>query len=289
MVVSLAACGPKAQVGGTAAYRYASGGALSRVGVSSGGTGSIYLSDRGGPISRSLMLLVELLASPGIFHDVQTTTYVDDRGDALVVHRTTTATVDPEELEDLTRATKLLVDPDVSFAERHAQGYSGLTGSIEIASRNLGGDTSGWRFGVGYEKKEAGRIGYEAVAKLAAGSFTLHDRTLTGYDDVTAMPLAHRGDVTAPFLGFDLRLGVVYTPSPRTSFGTSVEAFVAPDLNFLALLSDDKDPTQNTPASVWRLGVRLTTAAYAYVEATYAVSRMDADHTSWGLEVGVAF
>jgi hypothetical protein len=174
-----------------------------------------------------------------------------------------------------------------------SQNFGGLCAGLEIASRALGGDTSGWMFDFGYATaatSTTSRWGVRASGKLAFGSMGLHHRELRSYapDEDISMKA---GDASYNFFGTFLRAGATYwLPVARRNVAM-VEGFVEADLNWLTVLDGQQTDgfDQLSHASPWSAGFRFTAIKVLYVEAKVLWSAMNREHTSTGLEAGFAF
>lgn len=274
--------------GCTAAFKTQTGGAIAPTGVASGTTNSVYIGDRGGPITRAALVAVGLVAAAGSV-DSKTTTTVTDNGTYYTVHQETTSTVNEAQAQNAANLINTATDKDAELAERTEKGFSGLSAGLEIAARDLGGDTSGWMFDFGYVAAgplaERSAWGARASVKLAFGSMTMHDRLMKAW---TASALAQQmGDADYGFFGAIARGGVSYG---FTSFAR-LEAFVELDLNMLTWLdaSETSGFEDLSHPSPWWIGSRFTAAKYVYVEGKVGMSAMNSDHTSVALEAGFEF
>jgi hypothetical protein len=272
-----------AATGCTAAFRSQDGGAIAPTGVSSGRTNSIYIGDRGGLLTRAGLLGLGALAAAGATH-TETTTTVSDEGSYYLVTKESTTTVDPVAAQNAADIMNAAADP--------SQNFGGLCAGLEIAARDLGGDTSGWMFDFGYATaatSKTSRWGLRGSAKLAFGEMTMHDRTLTAYipDSVQTM----KGDASYGFFGTFLRMGATYWLPVSRHNVAMLEGFLETDLNLLTALdvSQSNNFDELSHPSPWSVGVRFTAIKVLYVEGKVLWSAMNSEHTSMGLEAGFAF
>jgi hypothetical protein len=267
-------------VGCTAAYRTTSGGATAREGVSSGTTGSLYFSDRGGILTRAGLAALGMVAAFGAVRDVKSESTVTNNGDGTVtVHTKQSGTFNAHDAQAAADILNAASDP--------RQNFGGLTGGLEIASTSLGGDTSGWmfEFGYAYAKTFHNRWGLNLAGKLMFGGFTQHDRMITKFDTSssgTGVVTTTMGDSGYDFVGPTLRLGFPYRVRP--------DVFVEPVLKLaLNWYPRGVDNDIQFDPSVWQAGVRVTAMKYVYVEIDGRFSEFRESATSYGLEVGLAF
>ncbi len=271
-------------VGCTAAFRTQDGGATAPTGVSGGRSSSIYIGDRGGLLTRASLLGLGALAAAGAV-DSKTTRTVSDEGSYYRVTTETTSTVNVERAQSAVDLMGAASDP--------SQNFGGLCAGLEIASRSLGGDTSGWMFDFGYATASTSTTshwGVRASGKFAFGSMGLHDRTLSSYTpdaDVTTKA----GDASYNFFGTFLRAGATYWLPVAHHNVAMLEGFVEGDLNWLTWLDGQQTRgfDQLSHASPWSAGFRFTAIKVLYVEAKLLWSAMNSAHTSTGLEAGFAF
>lgn len=277
--------------GCTTAFRTMDGAALAPPGVAGGRSNSIYLGDRGGPLTRLGIGLLGTAAALGAFENIKQEVadapVVDQFGRRVGTVRTTTttATVNQDQVRraaDLTNSMNQAADDTVRRgAVDVTEGYASYTGGLEIATRDLGGDTSGWIFDFGVRWGERrGAWGVRGAVKLAFGKMTFHGRdTLRG--NPAEMPVTSRQDSTFSYLGLPSRLGITYDGH--------VEVFGQLDLNLLNVYDRINGDAQTATPSPWRAGGRLFLPRGAYVEAAVALSSMRAAERSTLLEVGLDF
>jgi hypothetical protein len=280
LIVALAA-----MLGCTASFRTQDGGAIAPTGVSGGRMNSIYISDRGGPITRLGIFAFGLLAAMGATHSESTST-TTDHGSYVEVETTTTTTVDPVAAQNAAEIMGAAMDT--------SQNFGGLTGGLEIAARDLGGDTSGWMYDMGYSAAETSKHSHWGVrgsAKFAIGSMTMHDRMMSAWSPAANMIVTQKGDASYGFCGTFLRAGVTYWLPVSHKNVAMLEGFVEADLNWLTLVDStetDGFDDQSHP-SPWSAGVRFTAFKTLYAEVKVLWSAMNSEHTSSGFEVGFAF
>jgi hypothetical protein len=276
-----------ALTGCTAAFRTTNGGAMAKPGLSGGITNSIVLEDRGGPLTRAGFAVLGIAAATGSVKYTGSSSSdagVYDSGGNRVGTQTTTTysgTVDPA----AGQAAQNLVDSAnaASNATLKAgaidptQNYISPVGGLEIATRNIGGDTSGWMFDFGVKAaRRYGAWGLRWSARLGFGRFTFHDRNLA-IGGVGSMQMV---DSQSTYVGFPLRLGVTYRGL--------LEVFARLDLNLVTVFNEGIGEEDSSP-SPWRAGGRVFLFKRAYVEAGLMLSAMRKANTSTMLEVGLEF
>lgn len=276
-----------ALTGCTAAFRTTNGGAMARPGVSGGVTNSIVFEDRGGPLTRVGFGLLGAAAATGAVTSTGSSTsstgVYDSRGNRTGTQTTTTytGTVDAaagQRAQNLVDSGNNASDAALKAgAIDPTQNYVSPVGGLEIASRNLGGDTSGWMFDFGV--KAAGRYGAWGLrwsARFGFGRFTFHERQLA----VGSLASTQMVDSQSTYIGFPLRLGVTYLGL--------LEVFARLDLNIVTAFNEAIGEEDASP-SPWRAGGRVFLFKRAYVEAGVMLSAMRKANTSTMLEVGLEF
>lgn len=265
--------------------RSQSGGAIAKPGVSGGTMNSIYFEDTGGPLSqiiaRTSLLLLGGVAAVGaatggsVSSSTSSSGIYDSSGNRTGTRETTTYTGGTPDAAG-GRAAQGVIDA----ASSRDLDVSGFTSGLEIASTKLGGDTSGWFLDAGFKSvTNHGSWGLRLVLKTAYGKVTQHDRTIRTFDE--SFVSETMGDATYTFGGARLGLGV--------SYRRVVELYAQIDLNtvgwFNPLRNDSADGDESP--SPWSIGARATLGRGAFVQAAVMASRLDGEHTSTMLEVGV--
>lgn len=273
LAIALAGC--------TASYRTTSGGATAFQGLAPGRTGSIVVGDRGGLLTRlGLASFAALVGGVGSFKDVKSTTTSERVGDTIVTTRRDEATIDP------TAANNAM--PIIDKANDPTSDLSGMQATLEIASRDLGGDTSGWMFRLGgYGKAWRGKTGLRLFFGLGVGSFTFHDRTKKAYIGL-GPPLNRKDDWSFTYIGTPVRVGYMFRAkhqAPRRQL--AAEVFLQADFNWVSLAAIIA-PDEDWSPSPWHTGLRLTLGP-TYVEGSVSTSTMRMGATSVGLEAGLDF
>ncbi|MFT3696296.1 MAG: hypothetical protein QM831_24360 [Kofleriaceae bacterium] len=275
-----------ALAGCTAAFKTQTGGAIAPTGVASGTTNSVYIGDRGGLLTRAALVAVGLVAAAGSV-DSKTTTTVTDNGTYYTVHQETTSTVNQAQAQNAVDIMHKAGDSDL--AERTERSFSGLSAGLEIADRDLGGDTGGWMFDFGYIASgpiaDDSAWGARAYVKLGFGSMTMHDRMMQAW--TTSALESRMGDADYGFFGLLTRGGLNYS---FTKFA-KLEAFIELNLNMLTLLDPGETNSfeDMSHPSPWWGGSRFTLAKYFYVEGKVGMSAMNTEHTSVAMEAGFEF
>jgi hypothetical protein len=276
-----------ALTGCTAAFRTTNGGAMAKPGVSGGVTNSIVFEDRGGPLTRVGFGLLGVAAATGSVKYTGSSSsdsgVYDSSGNRTGTLTTTThtGTVDPA----AGQAAQNLVDSGNSASDAAlkagaidpTQNYASPVGGIEIATRNLGGDTSGWMFDFGAKvARRYGAWGLRWSARFGFGRFTFHERNLA----IGSVGSMQKVDSQSTFVGVPLRLGVTYLGL--------LEVFARLDLNFVTVFNEAIGEEDSSP-SPWRAGARVFLFKRAYIEAGVMLSAMRKANTSTMLEAGIEF
>lgn len=256
-----------ARYGGS--FRSSMGTALAKPGVSGGTTNSIRVADVGGPLARAGVLGLATLAAAG---SVKTETTVEkwQVGDYEITE-TTTKIVGYDEAA--MKASAALLESAASSQPM------GLQASLEIATRYLGGDTSGWMYNLGYGS-EPFICGPHLVCffygGFGFGKYTFHDRTMRTVEDTTVVEAM--GDSSSYYVGTPLRLTIA--PVDLLRF------YVQADLNLVTAtnlaLGESGSP------SPWHAGVELH-LGIVFGRLGVSSSRMTRESTSTMLEVGLGF
>lgn len=267
-------------VGCTASYRTTTGGATAYPGMSTGTTGSIVIGDRGGLLTRlGLASLGAFLGGVGSVKDVKREETVRRDGDDIIVDRKDSIVLDP--------AAANAAMPIIDAANDPKRDLSSMQATFEIASRDLGGDTSGWMFRLGgYTKWWRGWKGMRVLVGLGIGSFTFHGRTLRDWD--LGGVRERKDDWGYTYIGSPVRFGWMFRgkhQAPRRQ--VAGEVFVQADFNWVALAAIIA-PDENWSPSPWHAGMRVTLGP-AFVEGSVSTSTMRSDRMSVGLEAGLDF
>lgn len=256
----------------TAAVRTHSGGALAKPGVEGGTSRSVYIGDRGGLLTRLGMTAVGGLAALGSVTSATRTERVV--GDTL--YRTDTITVDAE------RARR--AQDTLDTANDWSKDLSHLQAGLEIAARDLGGDTSGWMFDFGQMVGVPITAGWalRGGIRLQFGRMTFHDRKKRIVENLVVREVME--DSTFTMFGVPTRVGITYRKM--------VELFFQADLNLVTVFNEFASATteygDNSSPSPWRTGARIGLGPI-YAEAQMMLSGLDEDRISYGLEAGFAF
>lgn len=278
-MAAAAAAGCKAG-GYTAAFRSTSGAATAYPGLAGGRTSSIVIGDRGGLLTRvGLGGLAALAGGLGSIKDAKRETTVERQGDTIVTTHEDTATIDPAAAQAMQPVVDAAADPNSDL--------SSMSATLEIASRDLGGDTSGWMFRLGgYAKAWRGRVGLRGSIGVGFGSFTFHGRTLAAYESGGVSMRKDEFDYT--YIGTPVRFGLMLRGSVRPARSQpAAEVFVQADVNWVALAAIIA-PDESWSPSPWHTGLRLSLGPL-YVEGVVSASTMRASRTSLGLEAGLDF
>ncbi len=260
---------------------------MAKPGVSGGVTNSIVFEDRGGPLTRVGFGLLGAAAATGSVKSTGSSTsssgIYDSSGNRTGTQTTTTytGTVDPaagQRAQNLVDSGNNAADATLKAgAIDPTQNYISPVGGLEIASRNFGGDTSGWMFDFGVKAaRRYGAWGLRWSARFGFGRFTFHDRTLA----VGSASFTQMVESQSTYVGVPLRLGVTY--------GGLFEVFARLDLNFVTAFNEALGEEDSSP-SPWRAGGRVFLFKRAYLEAGVMVSAMRKANTSTMLEAGLEF
>ncbi len=258
---------------------------MAPTGVSSGTTNSVYIADRGGLLTRAALVGLGVIAAAGSV-EAHTERSVVDNGSYYTVTDTTTYTTNPAAAQTAADIMNAAADPALNFG--------GLCAGLQLAARDLGGDTSGWMFDFGYaaaEQSAKSRWGLRYSAKLKLGELTMHDRTGRSYSSIDQTISTQQGDFDDDFFGAVVRGGVTYWLPIAHHNVAMLEAFVETDLNLLTVLDHEAHDgfDELSHPSPWKIGARFTAIKYLYAETYLAWSAMNAEHRSVGLEAGFAF
>lgn len=259
IVAALLAAIPAAGCGVT--YGVGAGNALVAPGTTSGTTGTIKLYDRGGPVSRTILRAIAAYgAAASAIDSSSTTTSVSTRtecyGSSCVrvetTDVTTTYTIDPAKAEQAQRDYQRL---DEAISNTPYRGFPFET-VLEISSRDLGGDTSGWMFWYWFHATPR-RVGPVAVgfsAGFGTGSLDFHDRTRTTLVGDSTNVGTTMATVTPEhfYLGTPMRVSVYARQN--------LWFYLQPDLNWASVFEDwfaASDDIDDIEANPWRVGARL--------------------------------
>ncbi len=270
VVLLLAGC-PGARYGGS--FRSSTGTAMAKPGVSGGTTNVLRVADVGGPLSRAGLYAMAAMVAAGAV-ETESTSRTYRSGDYIVTETTTTVTgVD----ENAMATAQTLLD---TAASKESIQALGIQSSLEIATRYLGGDTSGWMYNVGYGSRPflcGPRLVCNVYGGVGFGKYTFHDRVLRARVGAgTSGEIMD--DSTYAYFGSPLRLTI--TP------GRYVGAYVQADLNW-ATLSNQVLGNTGSP-SPWRVGAELR-YRFLFARVELAAARMVWASTSTQLEVGLGF
>ena len=249
-----------------ASFKSTSGGAMAPPGVSGGRTNTVRIADSSGVLSRAGLLGLAAFTAAGAYRETSRTSRSYRSGDYIVTETTSSGYVD----QATAAAAQDLAD--AAFANEPV----GIQASLEIASRDLGGDTSGWMYHAGYSSEpfECGpHLACRFYGGVGFGRYTFHDRTLTSDAGTERM-----GEARYSYIGSPLRLEVA-----PASF---VSGYVQADLNWLTafdvLVGEEGSP------SPWHVGVELR-FEWLVGRVQQSWGRMAAGASSTTFEVGVGF
>lgn len=248
-----------------ASFKTASGNALAPVGMAGGTTNIVRVADASGPLSRAALIGLATLTAAGAYKETSRSTTTERVGDYIVTTTTTTGTVDQAQAQ---RAAALA---DSAFSSEPV----GLQASLDIATRYLGGDTSGWMYQVGYNSEPFACgpvLACRFYGGLGFGSYTFHDRMI---EDASGTRM---GDGEYNYIGFPLRLEVA-----PASF---LAGFIQADLNTVTL-ANIISSEEGSP-SPWHVGVDLRFKwIYGRMQQTFGQATLDDRTTTF--EVGLGF
>lgn len=256
----------------TAAVKTSTGGAYTKPGVEGGTSRSVYIGDRGGVLTRVGMTAVGGLATMG---SISSSTR-SERVSGGYVYRTDTISVDVERA----RQAQEILDA----ANDWSKDLTHLQAGLEIAARDLGGDTSGWMFDFGQNVGVPinGSWGLRGGIRLEFGRMTFHDRKKRIVENLVVREVME--DSTFAMFGIPTRMGL--------TFRGVAELFFQADLNLVTLFNELASAAtelgENSSPSPWHAGARIT-LKYLYAEAVMSLSALDEDRISYGLEAGFAF
>ncbi len=253
-----------------ASFKTSDGTAMAKPGIAAGRTNIVRLADVGGPLARAGVYLFGVFVAAGA---VKTKTTVTDVDRGTYIERTTTTEVTGVDQQQLQAAQTML---DTATGDRPV----GLTGTLEVATRDLGGDTSGFRYEVGAsERFPCGpHLACIVYVGLGVAEWTFHDRAMRSRQGtrVVEEPMVAS---KSWYFGAPVRL----TIAPTSFFAVYVHA----ELNWVTaanlLLGETGSP------SPWMAGVELRAGKWIFARAGIAAARMDRDSVSTTLEAGLGF
>ncbi|CAN5800883.1 hypothetical protein BH11MYX2_BH11MYX2_21680 [soil metagenome] len=253
-----------------ASFKTIDGSAMAKPGISPGRTNIVRVADVGGPLGRFAIYVMGAIMAVG---SVQTKTTVTDSDHGDYIVRTTETTVTGVDEAGMQAAQSML---DSASADRPV----GIMGSLEVSTRDLGGDTSGFRYDVGDQSEAFGcgpHLACTVYIGIGVGSWTFHDRTRRERVDQTVMETPNISS-TSSYFGSPVRL----TIAPTAFFAVYLQA----DLNWVTaantLLGDTGSP------SPWTLGAELR-FKWLYARAGLLAGRLEKSAVSSVLEVGLGF
>lgn len=274
-------------------YGVGAGNALVAPGTTSGTTSTIKLVDRGGPVSRFVLRALAASAAASAAIDGSSTStssssriecYGSSCQRITTTYTRTTYTIDPAKA----RAAQAAYDRlDAEISNTPYRGFPFET-ILELSSRDLGGDTSGWMFWYWFHGKPraAGPVFVSLSVGFGTGSLDFHDRertTLVG-DSRGVTPVTAAVSPEHFYLGTPLRVSVY----PRNDLWL----YLQPDLNWAGVFEDwfasKYDDESDIEANPWRLGVR---ARWKGVElgGELLTDGMSAGRRTLSAEVGYVF
>ena len=274
-------------------YGVGAGNALVAPGTASGTTSSIKLVDRGGPVSRFVLrALAASAAASSAVSGSSTATSSSSRVECYgsscqritTTYTTTTYTVDPEKARAAAAAYERL-DEEISNTPYRGFPFETI---LELSSRDLGGDTSGWMFWYWFHGKPraAGPLFVSLSVGFGTGSLDFHDRertTLVG----TSSSVSPSTTMVSPehfYLGTPLRVSVY----PRNDLWF----YLQPDLNWASVFEDwfasKYDDETDIEANPWRLGVRARWKGFE-LGGELLTDGMSAGRRTLSAEVGYVF
>jgi hypothetical protein len=270
-----------------AGFRSSAGSANSPDGLADGVTNTIVIGDEGGPLSRlALGTLGAGLGAAGAMGGVSNVQMSSDtstrtEGDTTITTDTTTTsgTYDADKGAAGAAAGMAVID----HADRGSLSSTGggLAANLEIASRSLGGDTSGAQFDLGYAFRRYRRgdsqvMGLRGYVGLGYGKFTMHQRAVA-IDDRGPPMFA---DGTYKFFGIPARLGLFVLRKPSRFRGTrdllsvvGTESFLEANLN-------------SSGSQRFAIGQRVQLSA-AFFELEVSMRDFDPAARSYTLELGL--
>lgn len=262
--------------GCTAGFRSQIGGATTREGASGGTMNSLYFTDRGGPLTKLGLGLLGVGYTAGAVDELAKKSLVRVESDGQTV--VYTYWVKKIDVENMQRGLDL-----IQALGDYTQDYSGVTGELEIASTSLGGDTDGWRFGLGYRwgRPISEHWNIELSGYLSFGSFVHHGRALKTYDKLSGQVMETMGDAVYDIAAVPLRLGFPFRVAPKTTIGPVFKI----EPNFYPIFGDDEIDFMPSP---WSVGTKVA-ISYFYAELLGSMSAVRSSATSVNLEVGLAF
>ncbi|MBL8622115.1 MAG: hypothetical protein JNK64_12455 [Myxococcales bacterium] len=273
-------------------YGVGAGNALVAPGTTSGTTGTIKLIDRGGPVSRLVLRTIAAYgAAASAIDSSSTTTTVSTHTECYgsscqrveVTDVRTTYVIDPAKAAQAQRDYERL---DEAISNTPYRGFPFET-ILEISSRDLGGDTSGWMFWYWFHATPR-RVGPVAVgfsAGFGTGSLDFHDRTRTTLvgDSTNVAPVEAMVTPEHFYLGTPVRVSVYAR--------NNLWFYLQPDLNWASVFEDwfaVADGSEDIEANPWRLGARLRLKGFE-LGAELLTDGMSAQSRTLSAEAGYVF
>lgn len=248
-----------------ASFKTSSGKALAPVGMSGGTTNIVRVADVGGPLSRAALVGLSWLTAAGAYRETGRSTTTYRSGDYIVTETRSTGYVDQAQARQAEEIMK----------EAFGNEPVGLQASLDIATRHVGGDTSGWMYQVGYKSDAFACTRFFACrfyGGLGFGRYTFHDRMVTNAFG------SQMADGTYTYIGMPLRLELAPT--------TFLTAFVQADLNTVTLANVIRHE-EGSP-SPWHIGAEVKVWwLVARVQQTFGQATLDDRTTTF--EVGLGF
>ena len=247
-----------------ASFRHQQGAAIAPPGVAGGTTNTVRISDISGPLSRAGVYGLAVLTAAGAYRETSRTTSSYRQGDYIVTETTSSGYIDQGTAAAAGELAAAAVGDEPV----------GLQASLDIASRSLGGDTSGWMYQLGYKGEPflcGPRLMCRFYGGFGIGRYTFHDRMRTDGSGAVA-------EARYSYIGVPLRLDLV--PS------RFLTVFVQADLN-IATVANAMFDELGSP-SPWHAGVEVK-VGWVFGRVQQSWGRATWDSRSTTLEVGLGF
>jgi hypothetical protein len=247
-------------------YRSSAGAAMAPPGLHQGVVRSVSINDEGMLLTRAGLGVLGVAVAAGSIENPQVKTTVDNVGDRTVVRQERTATIHSGPAE---------AGMAIATARNTSTAAGGLSSNLDIASRSLGGNTSGWQYEFGYSMRRIRRgkdwaAGFRGFAGLGFGRYKMHDWLV----DVMDRGPPRFGSGNYNFNGIPTRFGVFFASYPRSFLQlVGTETYVKANINF-------------TDHSVFHVGQRFQ-YSLVFIEIETSMSSLDARDRSYGIELGI--
>lgn len=285
-----AACGGRHKAAYSLAYRTGYGNALAPPSTSSGRSSSISYREYGGPIGKALLLW---LFVPQLQGGSSSSRVVGDStscgGGECTRTITTETTYTPPTAEQIAEYKRELEEYNNVTAPAIRNGAIKAEVNLDVATRSLGGDTSGLSFqllGVLLSEQSSGWT-FALKAGFGASGYTMGGRTTKqilsdGMETLSSVHLDSKvEDVSSTFFGVPVRV-ILATPLRFAAYGEF-------DWNLLRAVSGEGTrPGQTYHPQLTTFGLQ-TSLWFMHVGAEVQLDQLNLGSRTFGVEAGLAF